>query len=367
MLANLTSNITCVYVSVRPIVVTDFVYVLKLLIELYACNSFPGIVLHTNSAREIYLIMSNCGKCSKTILSRSGKNVPKIECIECKQSFHGKCVDLTPEDIKFYEENDTIWRCQPCSTERRKSMAIESAPKSAVTYDDVVNLVSDLRKDIKGVENSLGVSINSAFEEIKETKNLVSKQNEDMSALLELVNKLSTENVELKNRVSALESRMDDIEQYSRRDTIEIHGVPVAAGEQVVEVVKSVVTALDLPIEDTMISACHRLRSREGTGKPPGIIVKMVRRMDAQEILKKRRVKRNFSTHHIGLTANLAVPIYINESLCPGRRRLLNAAKNIQKEKHYTFLWIRDGKILLRKSDKDPVKVVTSPADLDKL
>lgn len=112
-----------------------------------------------------------------------------------------------------------------------------------------------------------------------------------------------------------------------------------------------------------MISACHRLRNREETGKPPGIIVKTVRRMDVQEILKKRRDKRNFSTHHIGLTASPAVPIYVNESLCPGRRRLLNAAKNIQREKHYTFLWIRDGKILLRKADKEPVKVV-GQADL---
>lgn len=90
--------------------------------------------------------------------------------------------------------------------------------------------MSDLRKDIKSVENSLGASINTAFEEVKETKSLVTKQNEDMAALLELVNKLSTENAELKNKVSVLESRMDDIEQYSRRDTIEIHGVPVTAG-----------------------------------------------------------------------------------------------------------------------------------------
>lgn len=96
-------------------------------------------------------------------------------------------------------------------------MAIESNPKATVTYNDVANLITDMRKDIKGLENSLGASINTAFQEIKEIKSLVSKQNEDMSALLELVNKLSTENAELKNRMSVLEGGMDEIEQYSRR------------------------------------------------------------------------------------------------------------------------------------------------------
>lgn len=167
-----------------------------------------------------------------------GRTLLKSTALGVSNLFMVNGLDLTPEDIKYYEENNTIWRCQPCSKEGRIIMAIKSNPNSPITYDDVVNLLTDLRKDIKGLENSLGASINTAFEEIKETKSLVSKQNEDMSALLELVNKLSTENAKLKNRMSVLEGCMDEIEQYSRRDTIEIHGVPVAAGEQVVEVVK---------------------------------------------------------------------------------------------------------------------------------
>lgn len=310
--------------------------------------------------------MADCVKCLKAI-SRTGKNATKIDCVECKLSFHGNCVNLTPDDIKYYQDNSIIWRCETCSKERRKSMAIESNPATTMTYDDVFKLVTELKSDFKGVEASLGKSLNSAFEELKETKLLISKQGEDLSSLLNLINRLSAENTELKSRVSLLENRMDDAEQYSRRDTIEIHGIPAQKGEQVVEVVKAVGKALDLDIDETKISACHRLRGRDGTGKPPGIIVKMTRRMDAEVVLQRRRVKRNFSTHHIGLTSSPAVPIYINESLCPGRRRLLNAARDKKTEKHYTYLWIRGGKILMRKSDGDPVKVITTQMDLEKL
>lgn len=137
-------------------------------------------------------------------------------------------------------------------------------------------------------------------------------------------------------------------------------------GENVVALVKTVGRALDYPVEDNMIDACHRLRTREGSGKPPGIIVKMVRRLDAEGLLQKRRVKRNMNTHDLGLTAKPAEVVYVNESLAPERRRILNAARLLKREKGYTYLWIRGGKIFLRKSDGDRVIVLDSMDDLDK-
>jgi regulator of replication initiation timing len=246
-------------------------------------------------------------------------------------------------------------------------MNIESVPGSSMTYNDVYDLVTELRKDIKAIEASLGKSLDSCFEEVKETKDLISKQSAEVSKLLAQVDKLNSENIALRNRVVILENRLDECEQYSRRETIEIHGVPMEPNEQVLEVVKQVGKSLDIAIEDNMISACHRLRGRDNNGKPPGIIVKMVRRFDAERIIERRRVKRNLSTHDIGLTSRPAVPIYINESLSPGRRRLLNAAREKKREKSYTYLWIRGGKILMRKADGEPVRAITCSADLDKL
>jgi hypothetical protein len=138
-------------------------------------------------------------------------------------------------------------------------------------------------------------------------------------------------------------------------------------GENIIEVVKSVGRALDYPVDDGMIDACHRLRTRDGSGKPPGIVVKMVRRVDAEGLLQKRRVKRNLNTHDLGMTSKPAEVVYVNESLSPARRRLLNAARQVKKDKNYTYLWIRGGKILLRKSSGDSVKVLSSLSDLDTL
>ncbi|KAG8334354.1 hypothetical protein J6590_092350 [Homalodisca vitripennis] len=119
--------------------------------------------------------MTDCGRCVRPI-PKTGKNAPKVDCAECKLSFHGKCVDLTPDDIQYYVENNTVWRCEACAKERRKSMALESSMTSTITNEDVFNLVSELRKDLRGVEAGLGKSINTAFEELKETKGLVTSE-----------------------------------------------------------------------------------------------------------------------------------------------------------------------------------------------
>lgn len=129
-------------------------------------------------------------------------------------------------------------------------------------------------------------------------------------------------------------------------------------------VVKEVGKALDMDISDSMVDACHRLGKRED-GSAPGIIVKFVRRMDKEEMMRKRRVKRTLSTRHLGRADDR--PIYINESLTPARRRLLSLARTAQKEKHYKFLWIRNGKIFLRKDENSGVCVVSSDEDISKL
>jgi len=156
------------------------------------------------------------------------------------------------------------------------------------------------------------------------------------------------------------------MEQYSRSNCLEIHGIPEEKTEDVVSVVKEVGKALDMPITDTMIDACHRLGRRPGTNsQPPAIIVKFVRRLDKEEMLRKRRVKRNLSTRHMNLTMD--TPVYINESLSPMRRRLFVMAKEVKKTKNFKYLWVRNGKIFLRRQDNNPVIHVTCQADLSKL
>jgi hypothetical protein len=309
---------------------------------------------------DYYFFIMSCNVCNATTRTRN-----KITCDDCKLNFHLGCVKLTNDDLKYFEEENQIWRCVPCSKIRRKSMVLESA--SNITFEDVLKLVTEIKEEFKSVEKSLGASLELCHERLEEANTKLDSQRNDILNLTSKLDEVKMENISLRKKVTALETKIEDMEQYSRRNCLEIHGIPVQPNENVMEVVKSVGQALDFPINDMMVDACHRLHFKEQGERPPGIIVKMVRRMDAEGLLAKRRVKRNLNTTDIGLSLPKANVIYVNESLSPARRRLFNLARTARREKEYTFLWVRGGKIFMRKADKMPVKVISLSADLEKL
>lgn len=231
-----------------------------------------------------------------------------------------------------------------------------------LTLEHVMKVVTDIRDSQKNGEKSINEALDSLESQLVENTKALKAQNEQNVKLNELIENLTTENIQLKKQVKKLEAQVEYMEQYSRSNCVEIQGIPQSPSEDVLTIVKQVGQALDMEITDTMVDACHRLGKQTGEN-PPGIIVKFVRRFDKEEILKKRRVKRTLSTRHIpGRTDDRA--IYVNESLSPARRRLHAMARQVQREKNYKFLWVRNGKIFLRKEENAPVKVITCPEDL---
>lgn len=301
---------------------------------------------------------SDCGKCLKTL-----KNVKhKVACSDCEASFHNKCVNMSADDVTYLTDQGQVWRCEVCSVERRKSLRVETA--DSVNYQDIYKLFTELKSKFVEVEKNLGHSLDACHEQLKETISSINSQKEEITSLKASLDKAMSENNLLRNTVHKLELRVEELEQYSRRNCFEVFGVPKNEGENVETIVMKVGEALGVPIENSMIDACHRLRTPD-SGKPPGIIVRMVRRMDCELILKKKREKKDLSTRHIGLA--LDSPIYVNESLTPGNRRLLAAARAARKAKNYRYLWVRNGKILLRKDDGQGVVVIKTLADIEGL
>lgn len=152
----------------------------------------------------------------------------------------------------------------------------------------------------------------------------------------------------------------------SRSNNIEIVGVPEEKNEDVFETVKYVCTALDVKIQKNNIDVCYRLKTPQDGKWPATIIVRFVQRDMKNQVLAKRRDKRNFSTLHCGYQSPSS-PIYINENLCFGKNKLYKAAREAKRDKKYTLLWVRNGKILMRESEESPVKRITYLDDLEKL
>lgn len=302
---------------------------------------------------------SLCGVCNKGLGSRL-----KVTCCECNISFHGSCVKMSKVDIEYLASEQVVWRCEPCSVNRRSSLRLESkANGGTLSLDDVLKSINDLRCEHKVSMREFNESYEMLNNKIDDNTDALKENTAKMREYLEIIDSLTNENKKLKEKVQLLEIKVEDMEQYSRRNCIEIQGVPTS-DDKVLDSVKNVGQALGIEITDSMVDACHLLGKRPNAVGPPGIIVKFVRRIDAETLLSKRRGKK-LSTRHLGLPTDS--PVYINESLTPERRRLYALARKVRSDKNYKWLWVKGGKIFLRKSDGEPVILIKCQADLDKL
>lgn len=302
--------------------------------------------------------MVNCGVCVKAVGSRL-----KLKCCDCVSEFHASCVKMTKADVDFITADELPWRCSNCEETRRRSMRFElDANEGKLSLEDIMDKVKEILEKQTSQEASFNKAHEPLNEKINENTSALVKQNENLEKCLNLIDELAQENKMLKKRLAEMERRLEDTEQYSRINSVEIHGIPMEKNEDVVSVVQKVGKALSMDISEQQIDTCHRLGNRNGpNGSPPGIIVKFVRRLDKEAFLQKRRVKRDLSTRHMNLTMDR--PVYVNEALSPMRRRLFAEARRFKKDNNIRFLWVRGGKIFLRADENEPVVQVTCQDD----
>lgn len=307
--------------------------------------------------------MANCHECSKAVAKQAANT--KIVCYECKNWFHTKCVQLKEEDVDRISSQKQRWKCARCGTSEVRKDVVPSASDIYELLQCVRREIVDLRQSVTEIERELGKSINACHEKSDENRSIIDRQQQIIDRQQNIIESLVGENKRLNNVIEEMNIKVDDQEQYSRANTLEIYGVPESPNENVVQTVLDIGKALHLDLKEEMIDACHRLRKLNNR-PTPGIIVKFVRRYDKERILQKRRVVRNLSTRHLGMTSD--TPIYINQSLTATRRILFAKAKQLQREKEYKYLWVdKAGRIKIRKNDTSAIITLKSTDDINKL
>ncbi|RZF35706.1 hypothetical protein LSTR_LSTR009574 [Laodelphax striatellus] len=304
-----------------------------------------------------------CKSCNKPL--RSGRAI-EVSCSKCKSKFHHYCVGLKPDEAKCIMDNNGTWNCEVCT-----SNVILTCPTVETTDDSstseeplVINLLKEMKGDMRRMELDLGNSIERCHMDVADILQKLKVQEKQLNICLEKIESQALQILKLKEDNESLHRSLSDLQQYSRTNCIEIHNYPVVPNENIVEVVKEIGKALDYPISEQQIDNCHRLPTRK-TNIPPPIIVKLVRKIDKDGLLNKRRIKRDFSTRHLGLSSDC--PIYMNESLSEERRKVFAAVRKMKTDKGFKYLWIRNGRILVRKTEGQPVIVLEHLTDISKL
>ena len=214
--------------------------------------------------------------------------------------------------------------------------------------------------------------------EIKESQAFICNQYDSLKAeydkLIE-VNTLQKEEISnLKSQAAALKTqeikdsiKVDELEQYGRRQNLEIVGVPEKEDENTNAIVLEVAKMLDVDIMSSHISTSHRLpkkkaSSRNNSGSSP-IIVRFTSRDIRNQLYANRKKARfvdlkNFS---VSDTKN----IFVNENLTPTRKQLFWKTKQEVKNNSWKYIWTHNGNVFVKKDDNASITAIKNELDLN--
>lgn len=140
----------------------------------------------------------------------------------------------------------------------------------------------------------------------------------------------------------SLEDRLGWLEQKELKLNVELINVRKQEGENIKEVVEKIAKELNLRVDG--IEKVWRVRG-EGVSTP--IILKMCNKEARTQWFKSR--KQQLTNHSI-YNNNDGTRIYINENLTRQMRQLFWTVKQKLRD-DFKFIWIQDGKILIKKSE----------------
>ncbi|XP_037268899.1 uncharacterized protein LOC119160770 [Rhipicephalus microplus] len=291
-------------------------------------------------------------------------------CSECSYGYHiGPCSGVTKSAFKTGDEAvKKAWKCQAC--------VILAARANAGSGKLQLQQTSDTGKILAEINRKLSEipTIKSRIDQLMQLKDTVQNMEQSVKHLSEQyddvlieMRKQSCEIATLKKRVEKAEAANDPLEiqklrqhlnyleQYSRRQNLEIHGIPHSQGEQLLGKLNNLAKQLNLAeLTPANIDGLHRLPPKPG--KEPAVLVRFVSCATRNEWMAKK-----------GYLKSSKSDVYFLDNLTAENRKLLWLMRARAQEKHYQFVWQKEGKMFVRKAQGERAIRIECQTDLDKI
>lgn len=346
---------------------------------------------------------TTCNACGKSI-----HTLDYMECKTCKHLYDLECLNIS---LKYFQESSDQyklnWICPICLAGKPKrdnsctpvrNIGIEK-PNNTYTKAENTNINTvrgsrNLSPACDGPENDSGLvsEIRQLRFEIAELKH----QSSQISLLRAEVQELKTQLaniptsvlqrladfetvVELKDKeitllnstVRELQSQMSLQEQFNMRNELEIHGVTELERENLQHIVNLTSKKYGVDLSDADIDGVWRVGPRTPRNsnnmkkdwKPRPIVVKLLRRAKRDELIKAAKSRRNVTTENIVASNPSKISMY--ERLSKSSRSLFRDARLRIKQHHFSYCWVLNGVIYVRKAEGAPTIPIRSHQDLN--
>ncbi|KAL0895374.1 hypothetical protein ABMA27_011507 [Loxostege sticticalis] len=347
----------------------------------------------------------NCGCCSEVILEEGSA----VKCSQCKKLYHHSCFKtiLAGAQQQIEQQN---WLCPTCKprtsnadhtplrnkqvqdmniTHRKKETQIgvilkdegtpvTSAEVSRIVKNEIDGLMRHLNQTLATYVNKELKVIKENIDEIRKSMEFMNEKYEEMkkevSAKISLVHDVQRENEQLKATVKDLNTRVNQMEQQARSSNLEIQCLPEHKNENLVSTVMNIGRIISCELSENNIHHVTRTAKQTASNNRPKSVVVQFSSPRVRDTFLAASIKFNKSkTPEEKLNSGLLgisgkrESIYIVEHLSPANKNLHAATRIKAKKLGYQYVWIRNGRIFVRKTDGADYKYIKDHDALDKL
>lgn len=304
----------------------------------------------------------NCSVCCVVVEGDS-------DCVRCAGNCgsvcHRSCV---PQKTRGAKKD---WACESCKPDRdTSSLGSNKSVSTTITKEFILNTIEAFKKEIMGkisTENSsLRESLSFLNDAVEENNKLMESVTQELKKTQEVNKQLLKENADLRSNMTSMEIRVRNLEQYSRKQNLEIDGVPESQGEDVCAILADVGRAIGVELKKEKVVAVHRVPTYNKKKSSP-IVVKFSTYEERDVWITGYKSVRPLTANKINPSFNGSARVYVNEHLSPENKLLLSKTKEAAKQKGYKYVWSRDGKIFVRRDEGERCKKIDTLLDLDKL
>ena len=212
--------------------------------------------------------------------------------------------------------------------------ALTEESLNKLSKTDLVALAVNLQDKMETMKSNLNEKVSNLTEEVQKLNTNFELLKSDFSAT-------RIENNSLNERLIALERQCWANAQYSRRECLEITGIPSSVSDKdLEEVVCKAITKAGVDITADDIEDCHHVGNKGQT------IIKFGKRKVSRQVLSVRKDLNKVKMSDIDLTGQST--LYINQSLCPYYRMLWSKTKTLYQKGKIDSFYVSNGNIKIR-------------------
>ncbi|XP_045539862.1 uncharacterized protein LOC123722363 [Papilio machaon] len=284
------------------------------------------------------------------------------------------CANITESGWrKLGTERRAQWKCPQCRPSSPTMPASASEPSVSASLDVILCEIRDIRRQLVNLP-TLVDDIKTIKEELSELKmfsEFSSGRLDDFQAkLVELEATVGT-TVALRDSVNIVQADMAKLQfklasddQRSRLNNVEIKGIPLKTNENLFSIMESICREVKYNCPKSAINYISRVPMQNSKEKL--IIVSFLNRYIKEEFIAAARAIKELTTSNLGFHCS-PQRVYINDHLTVESKQLLSKVKAIAKERNYTFVWVKYGKIHIRKNTSSKTIIIRKETDLNKI